>query len=90
MYVREPARAGLTRGHHRRVLPNALEVRIDPEFAAAGRRVRPGYRPDRPLPRGAVRRVLRIAWADDKRVRALFDAAARRDDQPGRARLRAG
>jgi exonuclease SbcD len=43
VWVREPARAGL-REQVQEVLPNALEVRIDPEFAAAAA----GDRPSRP------------------------------------------
>ena len=40
MWLREPARAGL-RDDTAAVLPNALEVRIDPEFAAPSRPGRP-------------------------------------------------
>jgi exonuclease SbcD len=40
VYVREPARAGL-REEVRELLPNALEVRIDPEFAAPASGSRP-------------------------------------------------
>ena len=41
MLVRESARAGL-REDVRAALPNALEVRIDPDFAAPVARPRPG------------------------------------------------
>jgi len=41
VWLREPARAGL-RDDTAAVLPNALEVRIDPEFAAPSRPGRPG------------------------------------------------
>jgi DNA repair protein SbcD/Mre11 len=40
VWVREPSRAGL-RDEVLEVLPNALEVRIDPEFAASARESRP-------------------------------------------------
>ncbi len=40
VYVREPARAGL-REQVQELLPNALEIRIDPEFAAAAAHPRP-------------------------------------------------
>jgi exonuclease SbcD len=40
VWVREPARAGM-RDDVAAILPNALEVRIDPEFAAADRPERP-------------------------------------------------
>jgi exonuclease SbcD len=46
VWVREPARAGL-REQVQEVLPNALEVRIDPEFAAAAGAAA-GDRPSRP------------------------------------------
>ncbi|ADP78920.1 exonuclease SbcCD subunit D [Pseudofrankia inefficax] len=47
VWVREPARAGL-REQVQEVLPNALEVRIDPEFAAAAAAAAAGDRPSRP------------------------------------------
>ena len=62
VWVREPARAGL-REEVTALLPNALEVRIDPEFAAPARRraavAGAGTHPGR-----AVRRVPRQpgAW----------------------------
>jgi exonuclease SbcD len=40
VFVREPARAGL-RDQVLELLPNALEIRIDPEFAAPGTSARP-------------------------------------------------
>jgi DNA repair protein SbcD/Mre11 len=71
VWLREPARAGL-RDDTAAVLPNALEVRIDPEFAAPSRPGRPGT--------AAVIRTPDELFADycaaeqvrDPRVAALF------------------
>ena len=73
MWLREPARAGL-RDDTAAVLPNALEVRIDPEFAAPSR-------PGRPDAAGLTRTPGQL-FADycaaqpvpvrDERVAALF------------------
>ena len=73
MWLREPARAGL-RDDTAAVLPNALEVRIDPEFAAPSS-------PGRPDP-AALTRTPGQLFADycaaqpvpvrDERVAALF------------------
>jgi DNA repair protein SbcD/Mre11 len=71
VWLREPARAGL-RDDTVAVLPNALEVRIDPEFAASAR-------PDRPDPASLIRTPAEL-FADycaaqqvqDARVAALF------------------
>lgn len=71
VYVREPARAGL-REQVLEVLPNALEVRIDPEFAAPATGSRPAT--------GAVERTPGELFAEycaaqglaDQRVTALF------------------
>ena len=71
VWVREPARAGL-REAVAGILPNALEVRIDPEFAApvpAGRRGR-GRRDEDT--RAAVRRLLRRGKRRGPRVATLF------------------
>ena len=82
--VREPARAGL-REEVTDALPNALEVRIDPEFAAP---VTPPGRPSTaagPHPGRAVRRVpARRGAVDDPRVEALF-AQLHDDGSPVRA-----
>ena len=61
VWVREPARAGL-REEVTALLPNALEVRIDPEFAAPARR-RPAVAGAGPHTGRAVRRVPRHARA---------------------------
>ena len=50
VYVREPTSAGL-REEITDALPNALEVRIDPEFAAVVNPARPHRQPGRPLAR---------------------------------------
>jgi exonuclease SbcD len=71
VWLREPTRAGL-RDDTVAVLPNALEVRIDPDFAAPSR-------PDRPDPLNAIRTPDQL-FADycaseqvqDARVAALF------------------
>jgi DNA repair protein SbcD/Mre11 len=71
VWLREPTRAGL-RDDTVAVLPNALEVRIDPEFAAPAR-------PGRPDPAGLIRTPAEL-FADycaaeqvqDARVAALF------------------
>jgi DNA repair protein SbcD/Mre11 len=71
VWLREPARAGL-RDDTVAILPNALEVRIDPEFGAPSR-------PDRPDAAGVIRTPDEL-FADycaaeqvaDPRVAALF------------------
>jgi exonuclease SbcD len=71
VWVREPARAGL-RDDIAAVLPNALEIRIDPEFATQSR-------PDRPDMADVLRTPGQL-FADycatmqvaDPRVTALF------------------
>jgi exonuclease SbcD len=71
VWLREPTRAGL-RDDAITVLPNALEVRIDPDFAAPSR-------PDRPEAADAMRTPGQL-FADycdsvqvqDPRVAALF------------------
>ena len=72
VWVREPARAGL-RDEVTAALPNALEVRIDPEFAVAAS----GSRPSAPAgtPRGPAelfREYLGTRGVDDARVEQLF------------------
>ena len=72
VYVREPARAGL-REDITDVLPNALEVRIDPEFAAE---VNPqGPRIDRTehSPAELFAEYCSFVGVADERVRSLFD-----------------
>ena len=73
MCLREPARAGL-RDDTVAILPNALEVRIDPEFAAAAERPRP-RRPSRAR-RGHPAQLFADYCAtrdvSDPRVAALF------------------
>jgi exonuclease SbcD len=72
VYVREPARAGL-REDITDVLPNALEVRIDPEFAAE---VNPqGPRIDRTehSPAELFAEYCSFVGVADDRVRSLFD-----------------
>lgn len=78
--VREPARAGL-REEVLGLLPGALEVRIDPDFAARRADVRRAGQ-DRPAtdraPADLLGDYLRTRDVDDPRVRALF---ARLHDQ---------
>ncbi|MDT3441100.1 exonuclease subunit SbcD [Pseudofrankia sp. BMG5.37] len=74
VWVREPARAGL-REQVQELLPNALEVRIDPEFAAAAT----GSRPSRPAdgqggPADLFHEYLGTQNIADERVEALFAA----------------
>ena len=74
VWVREPARAGL-REQVQELLPNALEVRIDPEFAAAVT----GSRPSRPAdgqhgPTDLFHEFLGTQNIADDRVEALFAA----------------
>jgi DNA repair protein SbcD/Mre11 len=72
VWVREPARAGL-REDVQQLLPNALEVRIDPEFAKPVTEVRPttptaGQR----TPAELFREYCVTQRLDDARVEALF------------------
>jgi exonuclease SbcD len=72
VYVREPASAGL-REQVQALLPNALEVRIDPDFAAPADRARPSTS-DR-LDRGPgelFAEFCRHRGLADERVEALF------------------
>lgn len=70
VFVREPARAGL-REEVTAVLPGALEVRIDPDFAAPLTVTRPeqggGRSPDE-----LFREYLTTRGVDDRRVEELF------------------
>jgi DNA repair protein SbcD/Mre11 len=83
VWVREPARAGL-REEVTDLLPNALEVRIHPEFAAPVEASRPADGPggDR-SPGELFREYLGTRAVDDARVEALFarllDGAAEGD-----------
>jgi exonuclease SbcD len=72
VWVREHARAGL-REQVTELLPNALEVRIDPEFAApvAGSRPSGGPSADR-SPGELFGEYLRTRAVDDRRVEELF------------------
>ena len=85
VWVREPARAGL-RDEVIGLLPNALEVRIDPEFAAPVERV-PAGRDRRVAPRGPAelfREYLGTRGGRRSAGRALF---RRLHDRRGRERL---
>jgi exonuclease SbcD len=72
VYVREPARAGL-REEVTALLPTALEVRIDPEFAAPTTTTRPadGGTVER-HPAELFHEYLGTRAVDDPRVEALF------------------
>ncbi len=78
VWVREPARAGL-REEVTELLPNALEVRIDPEFATAvtGSRPSSGPGPER-SPAELFGEYCATRSVDDPRLDALF---ARLHDQ---------
>jgi DNA repair protein SbcD/Mre11 len=72
VYVREPARAGL-REEVTAILPNALEVRIDPEFAAAVTPSRPAVGGDAPRSPGELfTEYLGTRGVADPRVEQLF------------------
>jgi DNA repair protein SbcD/Mre11 len=70
VWVREPARAGL-REEVVALLPNALEVRIDPEFAAPTATSRPAVGPERG-PSDLFREYLGTRNVADPRVEQLF------------------
>jgi exonuclease SbcD len=70
VWVREPARAGL-REEVVALLPNALEVRIDPEFAAPVTASRPAAGPER-TPSELFREYLGTRNVADPRVEQLF------------------
>ena len=71
VYVTEPARAGI-REEVLEALPNALEIRIDPEFAIAASDGRAAPGPDR-SPSELFGDYCAQRGVDDKRVQALFD-----------------
>ena len=70
VFVREPARAGL-REEVTAVLPGALEVRIDPDFAAPLTVTRPEQGAGR-SPDELFREYLATRGVDDRRVEELF------------------
>jgi exonuclease SbcD len=70
VWVREPARAGL-RDEVVALLPNALEVRIDPEFAAPVAAPRPSAGAER-SPSELFREYLGTRGVADPRVEQLF------------------
>jgi DNA repair protein SbcD/Mre11 len=72
VWVREPARAGL-REEVTALLPNALEVRIDPEFAAPLAATRPSPEPGR-TPVELFGEYLGSRGVADQRVAELFRA----------------
>jgi exonuclease SbcD len=72
VWVREPARAGL-REEVTALLPNALEVRIDPEFAAPLAATRPSPEPGR-TPVELFSEYLGSRGVADQRVAELFRA----------------
>ena len=88
--VREYARAGL-REDVTALLPNALEVRIDPEFAApvAGSRPSPGAGADR-SPGELFGEYLRGRAVDDRRVEDLFARLHDRVSESASAEASAG
>ena len=71
VWVREPARAGL-RDDVAAVLPNALEIRIDPEFAAQSRPDRPDMADVLRTPGQLFADYCAAMQVDDPRVAALF------------------
>jgi exonuclease SbcD len=72
VWVREPARAGL-REEVTALLPNALEVRIDPEFAAPAAVARPSAPTDADRhPAELFHEYLGTRAVADERVEALF------------------
>ena len=84
--VRERARAGL-REEVTELLPNALEVRIDPEFAASVTGSRPSTGGADRSPGELFREYLGTRAVDDRRVEELF---AQLHDRIGDIALGAG
>jgi exonuclease SbcD len=84
--VRERARAGL-REEVTELLPNALEVRIDPEFAAPVTGSRPSTGGADRSPGELFREYLGTRAVDDRRVEELF---ARLHDRIGDVSVGAG
>jgi len=72
VYVREPARAGL-REDITDVLPNALEVRIDPEFASEVNPQGPTIDRTEHSPAELFAEYCSFVGVTDDRVRSLFD-----------------
>ena len=72
VYVREPARAGL-REDITDALPNALEVRIDPEFATAANPQGPAIDRTEHSPAELFAEYCSFVGVADERVRSLFD-----------------
>jgi exonuclease SbcD len=71
VWLREPVRAGL-RDDTVAILPNALEVRIDPEFAAPTRTDRPEAAREPKNPRQLFEEYCATRNVTDQRVAALF------------------
>lgn len=71
VWLREPVRAGL-RDDTVAILPNALEVRIDPEFAAPARAGRPEAASEPKNPRQLFEEYCATRNVTDQRVAALF------------------
>jgi DNA repair protein SbcD/Mre11 len=71
VWLREPARAGL-RDDAAAILPNALEVRIDPEFAAPSRPDRPDVASALATPDQLFAEFCAAEQVRDPRVAALF------------------
>ena len=72
VYVREPTSAGL-REAITDALPNALEVRIDPEFAAVVNPARPTVNPADRSPGELFAEYCTSVGVVDTRVQALFE-----------------
>ena len=72
VYVREPTSAGL-RETITDALPNALEVRIDPEFAAVVNPARPTVHPADRSPGELFAEYCTSVGVADTRVQALFE-----------------
>jgi exonuclease SbcD len=72
VWVREPARAGL-RDEVLELLPNALEIRIDPEFSASTKESRPSSSPVERSPGELFAEFCAARSVADPRVTALFD-----------------
>jgi exonuclease SbcD len=71
VWLREPTRAGL-RDDTVAILPNALEVRIDPDFAAPSRPDRPGVASTIRTPGQLFADYCAAVYVEDARVAALF------------------
>ena len=84
VWLREPTRAGL-RDDTVAVLPNALEVRIDPTFAAPSRTERPTATHAARSPGQLFADYCASERVEDARVAALFGRTARRGHRRGLA-----